>query len=459
MFKSVFHRLLVTFLGIFAGIMLLMTVFMSLVFNNHLIQQKQSQMLTVANQVQTLFQLRNSNGPQQWQGALNILAQATDNRIYVYTGPNPQSLRPLTNSPLDLANNAQIQGFLARIFQGETINKRKYLNQTQRDVLLFTGIPLRTGNSVNGAILILSPVSRLRPPVRLIWLITLVSLLLAAGVIYFVSRRLSRPVEIMQKAAAAIAEGHFDSRVDIPGQDEIAQLAASFNFMQNRLQQIEEMRKDLIANVSHELRTPLTTIRGFIQAILEKVIGPEDQDKYLQRAYEETNRLTRLVTDLLQLARLHAGTIKTEKSPVDISGLIHETVEENRLLASQKEITLQADLPASALTATVDRDKLKQVILNLIHNALNYTPAGGSVLIHARRNAEKLVIRVKDTGPGIPPEQLEFIFLKFHRGENRTPGTGLGLSIAKELVELHGGKIYALSTAGQGTEMVVELYG
>ncbi|HAP93583.1 MAG TPA: sensor histidine kinase, partial [Desulfotomaculum sp.] len=349
----------------------------------------------------------------------------------------------------------------------ETLVRKKTFSDQLNMYVVFVGLPVYIDGTISGVILLFSPLNQVNKTLfdvyKIIWITAAVSLALASVVTFIISRRISKPIEHIQKVAASLAEGNFAGDLAPVGRDEIARLTETFNYMKNRLWQIEEMRKDFIANVSHELRTPLTSIRGFIQGILDRVIGPEEQEKYLRRAYEETGRLNRLVNDLLQLARLQSGNVKLNREIVQVGELIGEIVEEHRLLAEQRNISLHVEISGDNTTIVADRDKLKQIILNLLNNALKYSNEGGKVWINALKEDKKLIFKIKDNGPGIPEDELQYIFTKFHRVESssgqQAPGTGLGLSIAKELVELHGGTIMARSAVGCGTEMIFALPG
>ena len=201
----------------------------------------------------------------------------------------------------------------------------------------------------------------------------------------------------------------------------------------------------------------MTSIRGFIQAILEGVIPAEDQDKYLKIAREEVDRLTRLVQDLLDLARIKTGGIKLNKEPLDIGVLAREAASEFQLLAATKSITVETD---EGLVVSGDRDRIRQIIINLLSNAVKYTQPNGHIELSVQGEDGQAVLKVRDNGAGIPETELEYIFDKFHRvdksRDTTTGGTGLGLAIVKELVELHKGSIAVWSEPGKGTEITIE---
>jgi signal transduction histidine kinase len=218
------------------------------------------------------------------------------------------------------------------------------------------------------------------------------------------------------------------------------------------------MKSDFVSHVSHELRTPLTAIKGAVDLVLREVAGPltEKQIHYLTRVRSNTQHLAGLINDLLDLAKIESGRIEVKSSRVSLSGLVHEVVEALRPVAAEKVIALEATIREPSILVWADRDKINQVLTNLIGNAIKFTPTQGRVTVSASRNGhESVQVSVSDTGPGVPPDEKEKIFARFYRvaevnGEN-SKGTGLGLAISKALVELHGGKIWVESEASRGS--------
>jgi signal transduction histidine kinase len=467
MFKGIFKKLLLTYAAIIMLVVAMLAGLLTYFFNAFLFEQKQNQLLAAGLRAEELALdfYDGKIGRNEYARAVNNLGYITDSRVYLRIDEKLAELRLPEGREQDGPGESQVVADVKQILEGKTLIRKKQFSNQLNTYVVSVGMPIKVRGDIKGVVFLLSPLDQINKTLfkvyKIIWGAAAVSLVLAAAIIFIMSRRISKPIEKIQKAAAAIAEGNYSEDLIPEGRDEIAQLTGTFNYMKNRLKQIEDMRKDLIANVSHELRTPLTSIRGFIQGILDGVIAPRDQEKYLKRAYDETGRLNRLVNDLLQLARLQAGSIRLNRENVDAGELIREIVEENRLLAEQKNIALDVEAACDRLDVFADRDRLKQIILNLLHNALNYAGSGGKVRITAKNLNGKLAVSIEDNGPGIPGDQLDLIFQKFHRvekaGSQNVPGTGLGLSIARELVELHGGSIYARSEINRSTEIGFEL--
>jgi signal transduction histidine kinase len=281
------------------------------------------------------------------------------------------------------------------------------------------------------------------------------SVLAALLVSWFLSRRIVAPVRTLTDASQRIADGHYAERVNVDGTDEIAQLATRFNQMATQLEQIESMRRQLIGDVTHELRTPLTSIKGYMEGLVDGVL-PATPETFNQ-IHHEADRLSRLVDDLQELSRVEAKAYSLDLRSIAVSNLAQTTVKRLSPQATAKRITLRSSLPADLPPVQADEDRITQVLVNLVANAIQYTPEGGEVTISAARQADEIHISVKDTGIGIPPEHLTNLFTRFYRvdksrSRNAGGGSGIGLTIARHLVEAHGGRIWAESKGdGQGS--------
>jgi len=280
----------------------------------------------------------------------------------------------------------------------------------------------------------------------------------AVVVSILVSRRVVAPVQDMMVASHQIAEGHYDQRVDIVGDpengDELTQLAISFNQMAEKLSQTENMRRQLIGDVTHELRTPLTAIKGSMEGLLDGVLPPTLET--FQQIYLEADRLQRLVADLQELSRIEGGATPLNLEPGGITPLVESVIQRLQPQFQEKGISLTLDIPSTLPSVLMDGDRISQVLINLLGNAIQYTPDGGQVSLTAQQLRKEIKVSVKDTGLGIPVEYLPHLFTRFYRVDKSRSraggGSGIGLTIAKHLVEAHGGQILAESLgSGQGS--------
>jgi two-component system OmpR family sensor kinase/two-component system sensor histidine kinase BaeS len=252
-----------------------------------------------------------------------------------------------------------------------------------------------------------------------------------------------------------VAAGDLSTRVPTHCPGEIGELAAAFNQMTQDLAQADKLRRNLTADVAHELRTPISVIRGKLEGILDGVYPATSE--HLEPVLEEIKLLTQLVEDLGLLALAEAGQLTLERQATNLGDLLQDAHVNFGPQADDRSVTLALDLPSGLPKVMVDRRRIAQVIGNLLINALRHTPAGGCVTLSAAEAQGGMIeISVADTGAGIPPEDLPYIFERFWRGEksrSRTGGgIGLGLTIARQLVQVHGGKIGVESTAGQGAK-------
>jgi histidine kinase len=274
------------------------------------------------------------------------------------------------------------------------------------------------------------------------------SVLAALLVSVLVSRRIVAPIQTLSIASQSIANGHYEERVPVTGSDETAQLAARFNQMATQLEQVESMRRQLIGDVTHELRTPLASIKGYMEGLVDDVLPPTPET--FNQIHREADRLSRLVDDLQELSRVEAKAYTLDIHSIPVSNLVQATVKRLSPQATAKHIGLHSSLPADLPPVLADDDRITQVLVNLVANAIQYTPEEGEVTISARRQIDEIRLSVKDTGVGIPSEHLANLFTRFYRVDKSRSrsaggGSGIGLTIAKHLVEAHGGRIWAES--------------
>jgi len=271
-------------------------------------------------------------------------------------------------------------------------------------------------------------------------------------------RRMSVPLDDLLEASNKIATGDYSTRVDESGPREVRSLARAFNSMASRLQVNDQQRRAMLADVSHELRTPLTIIQGNIEAVLDGVY-PADETR-LKSLLEETHILSRLIEDLRTLALAESGALQLKRESTDLTALLRETVSAFQSQADIAGVNMELALKDRSLPLEIDPERIRQVLTNLISNALRYSPRGSSIKINLAESAPgaegHIRISVQDSGPGIAPEDLPHIFDRFYKSRD-SRGMGLGLSIAKFIVESHGGQITAESSEGKGTTISFSL--
>ncbi|GAB4254665.1 MAG: ATP-binding protein [Thermoleophilia bacterium] len=285
----------------------------------------------------------------------------------------------------------------------------------------------------------------------------LAALVVAVVASYLLSGWLTGALRHMSEVAGRIARGQYDQRVAYSADDEIGEVARSFNEMATRLEETENLRRQLLGTISHELRTPLTSIQGYMEGLIDGVI-PEEPETY-QLVHREATRLTRLVADIERLSRVEAGAESIQPADLSTRRVIEETVDRLRPQFEQKPLSLGVELDPGLPDVWADEDKLVQILMNVMGNAFKYTPPGGSVVVRGRSGTDRgsVLFEVEDNGIGIPAEDLPHIFERFYRVDKSRSaaggGAGIGLAVAKSLVEQMGGHIWAESPSGQGTKV------
>lgn len=269
------------------------------------------------------------------------------------------------------------------------------------------------------------------------------------------------PIHRITKAAREYAAGNFEQQIPVHSNDEIGYLTASFNYMANELNTLEDDQRKFVSNVSHDFRSPLTSIKGYIEAMLDGTIPVEMQEKYLNIILFETERLNKLTKSLLELNKYGSKGMMLDISDFDINNMIKMTVQAFEGKCKEKHITFNLILTGKELFVTADYDKIQRVLYNLIDNAIKFSHNDSAIAIETTEKNEKIFLSVKDTGIGIPKDSIKKIWERFYktdlsRGKDKK-GTGLGLAIVKEIVQAHDENINVISTEGVGTEFIFTL--
>lgn len=466
MFNGIFRKLFATYLAIIMVVITLLAVTLSQFLEDYFFQQKQQALLNTGRQVNTLLVKyhRQSVTQQELSNGVDLLGSTANARIIILDRQGALPDEAYLRDKLGI-RETQIIKTLKQVVVGETITRKRLYSAELKEYVVVVGLPLQGSPDHYGAILLFSPVSEVSAAVsrvyQLIWTITLVAAGVGLVLISVGSKRLSKPLVQLSENARRLADGEPVSDVQVSGQDEIGDLISAFNEMKNQLERTEKMRKELLAGVSHELRTPLTAIRGFVQAMVDGIIPGDEYPKYLTLTLAETNRLTRLTSDLLDLAKMEAGVGQIHKAPMNLVMAGEQVYQSLLNQAQEKQVQLYFQPTQAEIWCLADQDRIKQVIWNLLVNSLTYTPSGGQVTLSIGEQGTEVYLRVADTGIGIPEAEIPLVFNQFHRVDKSRDaaygGTGLGLAIVKNLIELHNGKIELHSQEGQGTVITVTL--
>ncbi len=282
---------------------------------------------------------------------------------------------------------------------------------------------------------------------------------IALGMARWLARGMTQPLRDMAAAARKMASGDYGQRVDTASRDEVGQLARAFNRMTAELAGVEQQRRELVANVSHELKTPISALRAHLENLLDGVERPDPDT--LQVMLAQSERLSRLVEQLLDLSRLESGDVPLDLHELHLTAVVEDVLSEIEVARARGRVSVENRVPQDLPPALADRERIHQVLFNLLDNAVRFTPPGGRVTVSAQAAGTTVRVRVEDTGVGIPPEHLPRLFERFYRADAARArgdgGTGIGLAICRSVVEAHGGRIWAESEPGRGSVFTFEL--
>ncbi|NMA67282.1 MAG: cell wall metabolism sensor histidine kinase WalK [Clostridiaceae bacterium] len=483
MIRTMFGKIVIIVILVLTISFTITGILMNSGLKNMVTDQKAQQLDTISERVITALDtlLRSSiiNDPFLFTNFIQLLAENTETIIWIlredgtilFYSKIPDYVRDNLEVSEDgrpkLPDKRQYSGFGQEYMTGDFYGLFKKSGiewVTKREHFNLTGIPPYNLNA-QGLVLIhaqLPAVFSIKSSIFLIFIFSgLVGSIISFLFVAILSRRIVKPVKQMKDIAKRVASGDFSEKITVKGRDEIAELSESFNNMVISLENLEKMRRDFIGNVSHELRTPITTIKGFIEGILDGVIPKERQDEYLSIVRDEVRRMQNLVNDLLDLAKMQGGDIKLNISIFDINELVRRCVISLQQLFIEKELEFKADFEQEKMLVQADHESIQRVILNLLHNAIKFTPKNGTITVKTIFSKEKVIVSVEDTGKGIAKSDLNSIFERFYktdksRSEDRA-GVGLGLAIVKNIIISHNETIKVESKEGYGSKFIFTL--
>lgn len=337
----------------------------------------------------------------------------------------------------------------------------EYIPELYEEASLIVGEPITVNGKVIAVVIGAQPgLGNMYPFVtsilKMFLLSALFAFLVAFFAVYVVTYSITKPLRQMSLITKEYATGDFSRRIEIKGKNELTELGNALNSMAQSLSALEYSRRSFVANVSHELKTPMTSIGGFIDGILDGTIPPESEEKYLTIVSKEVKRLARLVTSMLNLSKIEAGELSLNLKKTDISALIFNTLLSFEQSINQKSIDITGLDTMDNIYVNIDKDLINQVIYNLVDNAVKFTEDGGYIDVRAKQGAEYTNVIIRNSGAGVPSEEIERIFERFYKVDKSrgldNKSTGLGLYIVKSIVEMHGGTIEARSKSDEYTE-------
>lgn len=363
-----------------------------------------------------------------------------------------------------MKNNFRIEAY-KKVLEGKTVLVPMTHPRFGSQFMLI-GLPVNLSGELEGVLFISFPMAPVQETVQILkkqlFYITIILLISALLFSFLLSKTFTKPILDIIKVSEEMAEGRFSARVFIERKDEIGRLGETINYMGQELTKIDQLRKDLIANVSHELRTPLSLIKGYAETIRD-ISGdlPEKRDKHVGIIIEESNRLSRMVDDILNLSQMQAGYIKLNRELFIINHLIEQVVKRYEWLCSTAGIKINLEGAIHEVVVEADENKIEQVLYNLINNAFYYSKQGDIVTVAVSEGNDVVKIEVSDTGRGIPKDEIPYIWDRFYKidgsSKNKTEGTGLGLAIVKNILEAHQANYGVESQLDRGTTFWFEI--
>lgn len=364
-----------------------------------------------------------------------------------------------------MMRNASRNQALGQVFQGETVLLSMAHPRFNSEFMLI-GLPVRVSGEVQGALMITLPLAPVEETVNILkkqlFYISIILLVATLLLSYLLSRTFTKPIRDINKVSMDMASGNLTARIKTGRKDEIGKLAEAINYMGVELSKIDQLRKDLIANVSHELRTPLSLIKGYAETIRD-ISGnnAEKREKQIGIIIEETDRLSDIVEDILNLSQMQAGYIPVNIGSFNIYETLGRVVKRYELLSEKTGIHFLQDDITMEKYVKGDEAKIEQVLYNLINNAFNHSHTGGSITVNLLDMGDRIRVNITDTGEGIPEYELSYIWERFYKtdksGKRKVAGTGLGLAIVKNILNAHETQYGVESQLGEGSTFWFEL--
>jgi len=450
--KGLFSKMIAVYIVIIAVTFVILAAFLSYWFQGYYYKQRKEQLITQTATISKMAMdyINNIETPTQINERLKFMARylkadiwLIDSSGYVYAVSNEKNKEYLRNQLFKddiekLKNN--------QIIEKKDIKSSEYTNYGH-----IMEVPIITENGdFIGAVVMNTPIVQIAEPLKkvytIIWISVVLAMLPACIFIYWFSQKIIlKPLNEINITAKKISKGEVERRVHIDSDDEIGNLARTFNFMADSLEKVEQNRRRFISNVSHEIRSPITSIKGFIGGIIDGVVPNEKENYYLKMAYEETQRLTRLVNDLLNLSAIESGKFSLIIEEININEIIRLTVLKFENKIKEKRLKVDVCFDSDKLYVYGDRDRLIQVVTNLIDNAIKYSKHGGNIQINSKGKGKKVLISFYNDGNNISNEELNHIWERFYRIDKaRTSkmSTGLGLSIVRGILTQLGEDIW-----------------
>ncbi|MGO1367989.1 ATP-binding protein [Senegalia sp. (in: firmicutes)] len=463
-FISIRWKLVSTYLLLVILLLIVINIFITKTITNIYLQEKNIDMLAktniIANDIDYSNESRsNSIIYEIIKNEVINYSKEINSRIIILDEEKTVTIDSKEEFEGEKFNHSEVNSAL----KGKSLSNEYYYKKYGH--IMYTSVPLILNGKIEGAVLTSTSIDNIYTRVddikKALYLISIISIISIAVISFILANIFSKPIQKFTNAIMNMARGNLNQRVEIKTNDEFKQLANAFNIMSTKLDQVDLQRKDFVANVSHELRTPLSSIKLLSGSLLHQdKVDEEIYKEFLSDIDSEVDRLNNIIDDLLSLVDLDKEKLNLNYKATYINHLLEKIISRLNPLAKEKNITLKYN-EFNKIQINLDKNKIQQAIINILHNAIKYTPENGAIDVSLYSKNKDVIIEITDDGIGIPEKDLEHIFERFYRVDKartrNTGGTGLGLAIANQIVILHQGKIEVKSEINKGTSFYIKL--
>lgn len=457
--NRLFKRLLFTNITIIIITMAILSALFYVLFQNYYFQDKEKILVEEGNQINSILSdyVVGDIDISKVEEDLNVVDRlinasiwvvSTNGRIYIQSRNIGQNMTGIILNKSDIKN----------ILEGDTVIRRGYFGGRFAEPVLTVGLPLKITGKIQGAIFMHAPIVEMRKTLKDIFFIMLIaisaSIIVAFLMISYTAKKISDPLKEMSIATKKMAKGDFTTKIKVVDDNEIGDLSKSFNVMSSELGRVDNARREFVSNVSHELRSPLSTIQGYIDGVVDGTIPQEKANSYLQIAQQETRRMARLISELLNITKMESGKFPLNISDFDVNELIRLTIIKMESRIDEKSLMVKVDFDSERNIVEADKDKIEEVITNLIDNAIKFSYNNGYIHVITEKNDGKLYLKIQNKGKIIPEGDLPHIWDRFYKTDKSrsgNEGAGLGLYIVKTIINQHNEDIWVESSEDKGT--------
>lgn len=466
--KSIFGRLVLSSFAIVAMVAVVSMIYFVTFMENYAIEEKSNLLVENVDELEkaTYFALTNRSDITDimFQNLIDAISSNTHSSITVFDSNG--FVIATSGRNVDQNSFESVSERITKpVLSGIKVESARIYQDENGDKILTVGVPLSNEGEIFGGVMF----NQLVPEIKSMYeylsnrmlAMIIVAMVMAALFFYLMSLTITNPIKRISAAVTEFAKGNFKKRVEYSSDNELGELADHINNMASALDNLEDSRNSFISDVSHELRTPLTTITGFVEGILDGTVPEENREEYLGVVLSESKRLSRLITNLLQVTRMENGETKLERTDFDINELVRITLLKFEMMITPKNIDVSLNIKEGKLKVNADKDNINQVLVNLFNNAVKFTPDNGNISIDIEEKRDKVWISITNSGHGIEPDQIEHIWDRFYktdksRSRERT-GVGLGLYIVKQILNMHKEQITAESVVDNYTRFKFSL--